>query len=756
LTELHPAPLQNQPNQLQVQPSSRRLRFYLIGYAVATALIFVLPRPFPTLILLGMILASALILASNARFPKIAVEINLPTVAFPIRVAVEVLVITVAIFYFVPYLRDWSPFIRIRGTEFSYLINSGVIAANVFERSGSIPLWNPFMGTGEPLLENPFSFVLNPLMTLPIFALGAIQGTKMAVVIHVFLMGMGGWMLGYVLGCKAPARLLLGVLLGSSGSMTAAIGTGFYQMSLSQVYVPWVFAGLFGTLLRRERLWVGLLAVSAMLMIFAGTYWYVLPTALSALGIVIFHLFWRNDQGRWRLNITALKRLLLALGLTAGLSAVRLLPQFVHFEYIDHPRAMLLGDVVDFNLLSPLYFQTTLPAPINNPIIYYHYILPALFAGLLLALRLLVFRSLQLPGGRWRIIIPGLLLIVFFTTWAQEATPFFSWLYLAFPALGEWRFLGRMMAAASPWVALLAMLAFDDILRVIMHISSAWLRLTLIALLGAAAVVSAVDVMRNWSRAGGTEFATSPIYRPLSSLQRLYPNQFIAVRAWSFFDYLPFYDPLTRTTFGNPDYRPDSLSSTVSQPATMEFWPEFSIAFERSQQRYLAQNGYQPVAGIPEAYRRYVWQNPNAPPYAFTIPHYDFMRYTTPLKRDQVTPVSAFVHNVDHIRVSLDNYQNRDVLVLTETAYPGWQVTVNGQPARLESVGGMIGVTLPFKTADEITPIQVVFAYEPVWLYRGGWITLVSVLLTCGYLLRIERQLPRLRRYINPKRLSNP
>ena len=126
----------------------------------------------------------------------------------------EILFVLFIVFLFTPTLRDFSEFAHLKGGETSYLINSGVIAARIYDETGTIPLWNPFIGRGEPLLENPFSYVLNPLMTLPIFAFGANHGPLVGVLLHITLSAMGGWTLAYVIGMRWPGRLLLALLMG--------------------------------------------------------------------------------------------------------------------------------------------------------------------------------------------------------------------------------------------------------------------------------------------------------------------------------------------------------------------------------------------------------------------------------------------------------------------------------------------------------------------------------------------------------------
>ena len=148
---------------------------------------------------------------------------------------------------------DWNPRTKIGGDEFSYLINSGAIASSLYQKTGAIPLWNPFVKTGEPLLENPFSYVLNPFMTWPLIAWGTYNGSKIAFLIHIMGLGLGGWVLGRVLRLRSAGRVFLGLALASNGSLAGAISGGFYQMTLTQTYIPWIMAGMIGTLYLKRR-----------------------------------------------------------------------------------------------------------------------------------------------------------------------------------------------------------------------------------------------------------------------------------------------------------------------------------------------------------------------------------------------------------------------------------------------------------------------------------------------------------------------
>ena len=82
--------------------------------------------------------------------------------------------------------------------------------------------------------------------------------------------------------------------------------------------------------------------------------------------------------------------------------------------------------------------------------------------------------------------------------------------------------------------------------------------------------------------------------------------------------------------------------------------------------------------------------------------------------------------------VSWDDYQpnrlalrvrseRRGMLVLSEADYPGWRAEVNGQPARIYRVNGLLrGVMVPAGSS------RVTFRYAPAWLPIGGGLTLAA------------------------------
>lgn len=669
---------------------------------------------------------------------------------------------------------------RIAGFEYSYLINSGTLASVVYRQTGAIPLWNPFIGRGEPLLENPFSFVLNPVMTLPMLWLGAINGAKIAVTLHALIAGIGGWLLGYVLNLRSPGRILLGLILSATGSMPALLYDGFFQMGLSQAYVPAIYAGLIGTVYSKRRWAIGLLAVATTLMLFAGTYWYVMPTAVGCLLLVIFGVV---RWSKWRLDFGALRRLCIAVLWIAALSAVRLIPQIAHHHLVDHPVNWLnSGYVADFWEISTLYF---VPIVKDNNSGYFHYVFPAVFAIVVTVGRLFIFLfARHNPGtlkGSWRVVVPGLVMIVLFTAWGQEATPFNIWLYDTIPFLRQWRYLMRIMAAAAVWIGIVGAIWFDDIVGVVhctlLHNSgrkrettmdephSSWLtgqalaetpgrngllNVGVVARWGVLAVLALVggmagfDVTRNWERKFGF-WDTSDVEKAMVYfLRRTHPTEMLMVNTNGFFGYLAFYDTLVRAHFGNPDYRPLAMPATIGADFNTMYPAEYAVSVDGSWIGFWQNElGYKEIPGAPRTAPEIpsLFHNDAAPTYAYTVsPERMDGTNDAPLTRAETVPVTTYTHHIDSIRFTLVNDIPGNILVATELAYPGWKVTIDGQPATLESVGGLIGVRLPVSQPDK--PLQVTFSYEPPLLYASALITLASVPLFALYVLPSSSRRP--------------
>jgi hypothetical protein len=108
-------------------------------------------------------------------------------------------------------------------------------------RAGHLPLWNPLVGLGAPLLANYQSALLYPPNWLQA-VVGVVPGQSWLIVLHLAWTGLGMWVLARRLGFTDLASLVAGLCFSLS---TYLVGrSGFLSINAAVAWVPWVIAGV--------------------------------------------------------------------------------------------------------------------------------------------------------------------------------------------------------------------------------------------------------------------------------------------------------------------------------------------------------------------------------------------------------------------------------------------------------------------------------------------------------------------------------
>lgn len=108
-------------------------------------------------------------------------------------------------------------------------------------RSGVIPLWNPYLGAGAPLIANYQSALFYPPNWL-LFLTGVAWGHGLLVFLHLVLAGMGAAMLARQLGLSDFAATISGLAYSMSGYLVAR--SGFFSINAVAAWTPWVIWSL--------------------------------------------------------------------------------------------------------------------------------------------------------------------------------------------------------------------------------------------------------------------------------------------------------------------------------------------------------------------------------------------------------------------------------------------------------------------------------------------------------------------------------
>ena len=105
-------------------------------------------------------------------------------------------------------------------------------------RSGTAPLWNPYIFMGAPFLANPQAAVLYPLHW-PLLWLPVTKQIYWSAALHTWLLGFGLYLLLRRMSLGVGASLAGGILLAGSGFYGGLVGH-INQMTAA-AWLPWVF-----------------------------------------------------------------------------------------------------------------------------------------------------------------------------------------------------------------------------------------------------------------------------------------------------------------------------------------------------------------------------------------------------------------------------------------------------------------------------------------------------------------------------------
>lgn len=186
---------------------------------------------------------------------------------------------------------------------------------------GSLPLWNPYVAFGEPLLANPYMQVLYPATWLHLLVSPWWWWAGM-VVAHLLVTGAGAYRLARRLGTSRVGAFVAGATWLCSGPLVSLVTLGHHLIGAA--WIPWVLATSDVAAASRRARDVTVAGVVLALQILAGS------PDMSALAVVLAmanalrHIDWSAWGGRYN------RRLVLAVGLTLtlglGLSAAQWLP----------------------------------------------------------------------------------------------------------------------------------------------------------------------------------------------------------------------------------------------------------------------------------------------------------------------------------------------------------------------------------------------------------------------------------------------
>ena len=652
----------------------------------------------------------------------------------PFTIALEWAILAAVVFAFCMAFLSFDPARSLPGNESEIVQSLDWTLVNGLKQFGQFPLWNPYLRTGFPLVADPFLHVYNPFATLPVLVLGVMQGFKVALFLSFLAAALGMWWLGVAFGLGRPSRIWMGLMYAFTGQGVARFFQGEYDFVLGFAWIPWVLAFILLAMRTRQRRHVIGAVITLALLFFSGNVYYTFYMAfvvllLALIGGAGFDWKARRPYIRSRALLMVAVIGLLALGLTA----IQWLPMVDYWKsYVKVTDTQLVGS----HSLSQIWLDY-ISKDHHRPDAYSllpseeFYAYMGVWPFLLLAFLPLAIRR----TNRRALIFLGLLLLA---AVAYIATKYMPWaqLYAQSQFLTQFRYQTRMLIYGA--VALIALAGFglDAVWRRVetafplQHVSvpgvARWLGARVGVLVLTAFIIGSVADVYSTNRTHLRSWKVyAPSYEVMGWLQKYDDSIFyvgssngwhgaIVSNGMRYLDAWYGLEPLlpitgatnTRLVRARPNYVVLGNDQTPELPG--ELVQQFS--------------------------QHSIWRLPGSLPFAFVVT--DALLYDpaggAELTAADVRALPPMLASPNRITVQAEGAEGERLVVLA-SAYRGWRLSVDGEPAQLSNVGGYLA-----------TPLQAgahryEFSFSPASFKVGLALSLASIVGLVGFAVTDRR-----------------
>ncbi len=343
-------------------------------------------------------------------------------------------------------------------TDYDYVIPTYTFLVDYIYTHHAIPLANPYIGSGIPILGDPLLPIFYPPIMVPILVFGVSWGIRISFFFHVIASGIAMWIFLTTLGMKGHARFWGTFMYEISGGLAARFAAGHMEKIFSYPLFPLFFALIFPQTLHRYHIMGAALVVT--LLFFTGDMYALWYMAIFYVLIRGYYVVTRKSTLReeffWAVYVFTLS-FLFSLPKTIPMIFF-VLPKFARFYMPDpyagsiHAPLAILPFVVPFKVVfyDRPFFQRLFGFHYNW-YEYYAFMSPLPF------LFLLKLKS-ALPKRHIRLLLFLIIAGFLFAAAKYWYSPLY-WVFRLFPDLGTFRVPQRIfLPLASLVIGLLAYL----------------------------------------------------------------------------------------------------------------------------------------------------------------------------------------------------------------------------------------------------------------------------------------------------------
>ncbi|MCX6070648.1 MAG: hypothetical protein NTU91_07290 [Chloroflexi bacterium] len=332
-------------------------------------------------------------------------------------------------------------------------------------RQGYLPLWNPLVGMGVPLLANYQSALLYPPNLLLFFGAPAWLSTLL-VMLHLILAGAGTALLARHLGLDRLGQCVAGLAFGLCGHLVAR--SGFFSINAAAAWLPWVILSADRIVLNlptasKWRVRVGTCIPLAIVFALQWTAGHA-QTAWYTLVLMAAWVLWRSTRGGVRSLGISVAGIAAAGALAFALASPQLLPTLEYLAQSYRAETLDAELALTYSFWPWRFLGLLAPGAFGSPASgdywgYGNFWEDAIYVGvlpLLLAAVALVRGFLRRGSQAGLVRFLAALGAVVIVLALGRNTPVFPWLFRTVPTFGLFQAPTRWMLLLELCLALLA------------------------------------------------------------------------------------------------------------------------------------------------------------------------------------------------------------------------------------------------------------------------------------------------------------